>query len=382
MARRRYQNGCLFKRGKNWVLRYREDMLNPDGTVRRAHRSIVLGPLETKKEARRMAGTYLAQFNDGTRRAETAITLEDFWHGYFATDILPVLKFSTQEAYRYLANYHLLPCFGRQQLSEITRLDIQRLVGQKFRQGYAPKTLTHLRNLLSRIFQVAVSWGWLNDNLAHGITLPPMEARRQARLLTEDEIARLSQALDQPARTIFLTGILAGLRIGEILALRIEDLNLTSGWVNVRRNVYRGHVQDAPKTKRSERQIPLASLLIRAIQQWLERRPDGSDWLFPSEAGTPHRDRNLLRRKFDPVCKKLGVPRFNWHSLRHAFTTYNQNSGVPTPVVQSLLGHASAETTMIYTHPLAEAQRQAVEKLAGILFPNVPHCSQLGEGSG
>src|SRR5437867_11076967 len=87
MARRRYQNGCLFKRGKNWVLRYREDMLNPDGSVRRAHRSIVLGPLETKKEARRMAGTYLAQFNDGTRRAETAITLEDFWHGYFATEI-------------------------------------------------------------------------------------------------------------------------------------------------------------------------------------------------------------------------------------------------------------------------------------------------------
>jgi len=69
---------------------------------------------------------------------------------------------------------------------------------------------------------------------------------------------------------------------------------------------------------------------------------------------------------------RLGIARFGSHSLRHTFSTYGGNSGVPLPVLQFLLGHASAETTMIYTHPLAEAQRRAVEQMTTILFPNVP----------
>ncbi len=79
MARRRYQNGCLFKRGKNWVLRYREDVFNPDGSLGRAHRSVVLGPFEGKKHAKRAADSYLLQFNSGARQPQSTITLEDFW---------------------------------------------------------------------------------------------------------------------------------------------------------------------------------------------------------------------------------------------------------------------------------------------------------------
>jgi integrase len=94
--------------------------------------------------------------------------------------------------------------------------------------------------------------------------------------------------------------------------------------------------------------------------------------LFPSEAGTPLNNRNVLYRHIWPVCDRLGIPRFRWHALRHTFSTYQGNEGVPTPVLQSLLGHAHANTTMIYTHPLREAEREAVEQLAGVLFPIVP----------
>jgi integrase len=113
-------------------------------------------------------------------------------------------------------------------------------------------------------------------------------------------------------------------------------------------------------------------LLVSAIRCWLAIRSQGLDWLFPSGAGTPYHDRNLLRRKVWPVCDRLGIARFGWHTLRHTFSTFGGNSGVPLPVMQSLLGHTSAETTMLYMHPLAEPQREAVEKLARILFPNVP----------
>jgi integrase len=257
---------------------------------------------------------------------------------------------------------------------EISRgaLDVQTFISQKQRQRYAPKTIVHLRNLLGKIFSVAVSWGWMNGNPTTGVELPPREKRREARVLPLGEIARLSQAFGEPVRTIFLLGLLTGLRIGEILGIRVGDVDLTGRLLYVRRDVYRGHVQDVPKTKHSERGIPLAAILVAAIQQWLEIRPGGSDWLFPSKAGTPHHDRNLLRREVWPVGDRLDVPRFGWHSLRHTFSTYGGNSGMATPVLQSILGHASAETTMIYTHPLVEAQREAVEKLARVLFPNVP----------
>ena len=89
-----------------------------------------------------------------------------------------------------------------------------------------------------------------------------------------------------------------------------------------------------------------------------------------------------MRRHLWPACARLGIPRFGWHSLRHTFSTFNGNAGVAVPVLQSLLGHASPETTMIYTHPLEDVKRQAVEDLARLLFPNVPSEQKLvGKGS-
>ena len=83
MARPRYQKGCVFQRGKVWVLRYREDYLNTDGTMGRRQPSIVLGLFPRKKEALLAADVFLRPFNSGAVRPESSITLNDFWHGYY-----------------------------------------------------------------------------------------------------------------------------------------------------------------------------------------------------------------------------------------------------------------------------------------------------------
>jgi len=266
---------------------------------------------------------------------------------------------------------HLLPALGQQKLCDVGPIHIQQLIGQKQHQGYSPQTLAHFRNLLSKLSGTAQRWEWVQSNPARGIELPPMERRRKARLLTTDEIAKLAQTLHEPARTIFLMGTLTGLRIGELLGLQIQDVDLVQTRVSIRRDVYCGRV-GSPKTSGSERQVPLAAPLIPVLNAWLAKREGKSDWLFPSAAGTPLRDRNLLRRQVWPACARPGIERFGWHSLRHTFSTYNGNAGVAVPVLQSLLGHASPETTMIYTHPLEDVKRQAIENLASLLFPNVP----------
>jgi integrase len=219
---------------------------------------------------------------------------------------------------------------------------------------------------------VAISRDWMAHNPARNLELPRMERRRQARVLTLKEIADLLKAFDEQLRAVYLLGLLPGLRIGEILGLQVQDLDLDNQFFHVRRNVYRGYVQSTPKTAAGERWVPLASPVLDALKAWLAVRPLDSEWLFPNEAGKPYYERNLLRRKLWPVCDRVGIARFGWHSLRHTFSTYGGNSGVPLPVLQYLLGHASVETTMIYTHPLGEAQREAVERMASILLPNAP----------
>lgn len=376
-VRPRYQKGCVFQRGKVYVLRYREDYLKPDGTIGRRQPSLVLGPFVRKKEALRAADVFLRPFNSGAVRPQSAITLDDFWHLYFVPEILPTLKVSTRRLYVSLADKHLLPYFGEQRISDLQRVQVQHFVIEKQKQAYSVQTLGHLRDLLSKTLEIAKSWGWLQDNVARGVKLPPMERVRKARVLAVAEIAKLWEALAEPVRTMFILGLGLGLRIGELLPLRIEDLDLSAGWLYIRRDYYRGHVQ-TPKTARSERRFKLPDLLVNVLRQYLEIRKGQSDLLFPNCAGSFFDDRNLMRREIEPVCDRLKMARFSWHALRHTFSTIAENNRVPISVVQSLLGHTSPSTTMLYTHAQDDAKQSALETVSGVLFPNVPKSKPKG----
>jgi integrase len=371
VARPRFQKGYLRLRGKSWEIRFREDYLSRDGRLCRRHRSVVLGRFQSKKEAWRAAEAYLRPLNQGTCRPRLDITFEDFWFRYYEPEILPTLKVSGRKTYGSLSRNHLLPYFSARKLAEIQRIDVQRFITLKQSQGLSAKTLSHLRNLFSALFKTAISWGMVEMNPASGVKLPPTERRRESRFLSADEIRKLLAVLPEPSRTIFGLGIGTGLRIGELLGLKLNDLDFERGILFVRRGVYRGTV-GTPKTGKSERVIPLASLVSRMLMVYLETRLVKSEWVFPSKAGTPLDDRNLMRRQVEPVCKALGFSRFGWHSLRHTFRTMAGNCGIAPELVQGLLGHADLETTMRYMHRVEDAERAAVEKVAGVLCPNVP----------
>src|SRR5215472_15312961 len=103
VARPRFQRGCVFERGKAWVLRYRDDFIKPDGTLGRRQPSVVLGAFPGKKEAMRAADVLLRPLNSGAVRPQSAITLTDFWHVYFVPEMLPTFKHSTRKLYTSLA---------------------------------------------------------------------------------------------------------------------------------------------------------------------------------------------------------------------------------------------------------------------------------------
>jgi integrase len=371
MARRRYQRGSIRKKNGKWTLRYREDAISTDGTIRRISRTRILMPAsDPKKDARRAADAFLAQLNFGNARPMVAATLEEFWSGHFKPLLLPSMKPASQGLYETLAAVHILPVFGHERMMEISRAQVQAFIAAKQRQGYAPKTLAHIRSFLGKLFNVAIDWGWIQTNPASKISLPKMARRREQRVLKPEEISKLAAELPEPSRTMVLLGALLGLRIGEMLGLKAGDVDLLGGWLYVRRNVYRGHVQETPKTESSDRRLPIPDTLKSSLTTHHQGKGP-NEWLFPTPAGTPHDDRNLLRREIEPACKRLEIPRFSWHALRHTFSTYSGNNGMAMPVLQSLLGHTSAEMTIRYTHPLESAQRDAIERIAEILWPNV-----------
>src|SRR5262252_7479342 len=165
VARPRWQQGWLFQRGKerrSWIGRYREDVIAEDGTRRRRARSVVLGPVRevSKRQAQRKLSEFLAAINQGTHKPEVMLTFERFVLERFEPNILPTLRFSTARLYRHLNRRHLVPFFGRMRMSEIGAADVQMfLTGVSKR--VSPRTVLSLRNRLSKIFGVAVLWGYV-----------------------------------------------------------------------------------------------------------------------------------------------------------------------------------------------------------------------------
>ena len=387
MARCRYQDGCLFIRGKRrkvWVARWREDVIQPDGAVIRVLRSETLGPVSeitSRREARILMQCRLVLLNSGQRRAEATMTFGNFVTERFEPDILPTLKYATQKSYSLLLRTHLLPRFRDSRLCDITRAEVQQFITGKLKDGYAWETTNHFRTLLSKIMSTAVSWDYLSDNPVRGVKMPERTLKRPHRFLTMDEVRRLIAASEEPVRTIVMLATMTGLRIGEILALRWGRINLAAGTLRVEETCYHGRF-GTPKTKASRRELPLPSAVVQALLTHRARSSNTSDeaLVFCTSNGTPLASNNLRKRQLRPACLRAGLAPINWHALRHTHGTLLHEQGTPLRVAQAQLGHSHMTTTLeVYTHASASAQRHAVEQLENQLFPNVP---KFGEVAG
>lgn len=387
MARCRYQDGCLFLRGKRrkmWVARWREDVIQHDGAVIRVLRSETLGPVSeitSRREARILMQRHLILLNSGQRRAEATMTFGNFVAERFEPDILPTLKYATQKSYSLLLRTHLLPRFRDCRLCDITRAGIQQFVTSKLKDGYAWETINHFRTLMSKIMSTAVSWNFLPDNPVRGVKMPERTLKRPHRFLTMDEVRRLIAASEEPGRTIVMLATMTGLRIGEILALRWGRINLAAGTLRVEETCYLGRF-GTPKTKASRRELPLPSAVVQALLTHRSRSSGTSDGalVFCTSNGTPLASNNLRKRQLRPACLRAGLAPINWHTLRHTHGTLLHEQGTPLRVAQAQLGHSHMATTLeVYTHASASAQRHAVEQLENQLFPNVSKFGEMTE---
>src|SRR5712692_3551615 len=276
MARSQYQNGCLFVRGKRrkvWVARWREDVILADGSASRVMRSVVLVPVSEItgcREARRLLDAHLNPVNQGQYRPEGTMLFSQFIADCFEPGVLPTLNYATREIYSLLLRKHLIPRFGGHRLCDISRVEVQRYLLEKLKQGFAWETTNHLRHLLSKVMGTAVNWDYVLNNPVRGVKMPERTLKRPHRFLTAEEVRKLVAASNEPLRTIIILATMTGLRIGEILALRWGELTCFTGTLRVAETCYKGHF-GSPKTRASRREIPLAPAVVRELKNLYSR---------------------------------------------------------------------------------------------------------------
>jgi integrase len=208
---------------------------------------------------------------------------------------------------------------------------------------------------------------------------PHRRERRQDHVWSDEEIEALIEAAEQLARKpasrydytpLLRTALFTGLRLGELLGLQWQDVDLQDGVLHVRRQFTRLGEYAPPKTKAAVRRIPLSEEMTRelAALKLLSRYSADDDPVFAARNGKPLKHRNATRRGFELAAEKAGIEDVSFHSMRHAFASRMIDRGISSTVLAALMGHESSTITeRRYIH-LFDRQRtdQAVREAMSI----------------
>jgi integrase len=283
------------------------------------------------------------------------------------------LKPWTLTCYRDALDRIVLPRFGRLKLSAITTQEVAKFIRELEARGLSSSTTNNYMLPLTGTLSMAVSRGLIQQNVCKLLTKDERPAkkisRKQDHVWNDDEIAALLDASAylsrQPAsqynyEPILRLAVFTGLRLGELLGLQWQDLDLDARELHVRRQWTRAGQLDTPKTEAALRRIPLSDDLVTFLREHHKRaliEGKAGSFVFISRSGGPLSHRNVQRRAFEPAAALAEIEGVSFHSLRHAFASRMISRGISATVLARLMGHeSSAITERRYIH-LFDVQR-------------------------
>jgi Phage integrase, N-terminal SAM-like domain len=194
-----------------------EDVIQADGRLGRLRRSEVIGTVAdypTRRRAMQVLSHRLGSINNGKTRPQSVRTFGDFVKDDWMPVVLPTLKYATQKHYRYMLDVHLIPAFGKRQLRELTREELQSFLSWKLNSGLSWETVHHFKCGLSEILGAAEESGCITENAAQKTKLPRRQHGPDRAVLTPVHVRNLAEALDEPARSITLLLVLTACGLG------------------------------------------------------------------------------------------------------------------------------------------------------------------------
>jgi len=268
-------------------------------------------------------------------------------------------------------NRYLLPTFGEKRLAEIDHAMVRAWIAGLSARGLAPSTVVLAGLLMRKIMATALAAGRLASSPCAGVRLPRIE-REEARFLTPTEIVALTNAMDARYRGLVVLGAYGGLRIGEMLGLRGQYLDLLHARVNVAEilvevsgRLYFG----PPKTRAGRRAVPLPRVATEALGAHLDTHPAArTDLVFTAPEGGPVRLASWRRRFWKPAVEAAGLAPLRPHDLRHTAVALWIAAGATPREIATRAGHTSVVTVLDrYGHLFPDAEERvndALDRLA------------------
>lgn len=297
------------------------------------------------------------------------------------------LAYGTFKSYRVWINNHINPEIGHIKLKDLTTRRVQKLLNDKLEDrgvegkgGLAVNSVKHIYGTINAGLEQAVKEGLVNKNVAAAAEPPKKQEEEKLHTWTKKEVKLfLNAAKDHRYYLVFYIALNTGMRKGEILGLKWEDIDFKAKRISVNRQVYRtdeGLTLKRVKTKAGERVIPINDIMIQKLQKQKEQQETIAEMLNKeynkynlvniNSAGNPISPRNAYRL-FKRLTKKLDIEQIRFHDLRHTFSTLFLQNGGNIKTLQQILGHASISTTMdTYSHVTDEMLNSATDNISSM----------------
>jgi integrase len=346
MARKRkrtYGTGGARPRHGGTTLRWREKVIQHDGTVKIVHRSKAAG-----KISQREATDQLRDLLATTKTPTVAPVLFKDHAASWKTLILPKYpKHSTRKHHEDIVDNKLMPYFGAMVLTEITAEHVQQFITALEAKGYSPHSIDHYHNVLSTVLTTAVTWKRIPQNPAFKAKLPVLKPKNEQWVFTLDEARQVLDRL--PLKVQVAVHLAFLLRRGEVFAIRWKHFDAEAGTLSVVEAVYDG-VVDTPKTESSVRVVPLPQATVQLILQWKakakHKEPD--DFVLASRKGIPGSQSTMLRDHIKPAC-----------------------------AAGAIVGNSERVNSRVYTKTIADTLRNAVEIVGNELCADCAPASEM-----
>jgi integrase/predicted RNA-binding Zn-ribbon protein involved in translation (DUF1610 family) len=353
-------------------------------------RRVTKGGYRTQKECQAALAKILTSLEARTFVAPTKVTVKEFLLNEWLPTVKGTLRPTTHASYTMLAKQHIVPRLGNLPLQKLSAGAINSLYAHLAEHGrvhgegaLSASSVRRVHAVLHRACRDAVRWGRLTVNPVDAADPPKVSAEHSEKLPAwsgEQLGAFLRHVADDRLFALWRLLAMTGMRRGEALGLKWDDLDMETGTVTIRRSwiPVNGIPQmSEPKTKRGRRTIALDPVTFEALKAHAARQADeqadweeawvNSNFVFTRENGEPLHPWKVSKT-FRDHFKAAALPAIPLHGLRHSYATLALSSGVNPRIVSARLGHSTVALTLdVYSHVLPQQDRDAAEAIADLL---------------
>ena len=351
----------IFRKNSNgWYFRMRVKDENGNSKIKR------FSGFKTKTEAKKV---YLKYKSEPYRETSNEL-FRNLVTKWFDTIYKGTVAETTAETRWYSIRKHILPHFGNIPINKITTKMIDDFYYKKLGEGLSPKTIKDFHNTLRNIFKQGVKWKLVVNNPVLDATPPKIE-KKEMKIWNEEETNRfIDYILGKENEAFYILAIYTGMRRGELLGLKWEDIDFDARKIRVQRSLTRvtnkGLILKDAKTRSSRRTISIPPFVIDSLKRHKEQQDarirklkgayNDQGMVFTAYNGN-FKDPDNILREFKNHIKKAGVPEIRIHDLRHLHSTMLLKIGTNPKIVSERLGHSSIDVTMdIYSHVTPDMQ--------------------------